>query len=103
MVYYRVNRTSSIPVFAKSMISDRVSAMYSSALEANVSAFSKFEGWFINELNLENEYKVSKADHLYELDSLRAMFVMHLKISFDCRKNSITDIRIDRDTKIDRF
>ena len=41
MVYYRVNRTSSIPVFAKSMISDRVSAMYSSALEANVSAFFK--------------------------------------------------------------
>lgn len=103
MVYYRVNRTSSIPVFAKSMISDRVSAMYSSALEANVSAFSKFEGWFINELNLENEYKVSKADHLYELDSLRNVRNAFKKFLSIVGENSITDIRIDRDAKSTDF
>jgi predicted ATP-binding protein involved in virulence len=103
MVYYRVNRTSSIPVFAKSMISDRVSAMYSSALEANVSAFSKFEGWFINELNLENEYKVSKADHLYELDSLRNVRNAFKKFLSIVGENSITDIRIDRDSKSTDF
>ncbi|HMT78106.1 MAG TPA: AAA family ATPase [Saprospiraceae bacterium] len=103
MVYYRVNRTSSIPVFAKSMISDRVSAMYSSALEANVSAFSKFEGWFINELNLENEYKVSKADHLYELDSLRNVRNAFKNFLSIVGENSITDIRIDRDAKSTDF
>lgn len=98
LTYYRVNRTNVIPEISLHSIENPILLAYSEGLASRNSAFTKFENWFINELNIENENKVDKkADSSYELPSLahiRKAFKNFLSI---IGEEKITDIRIARD------
>lgn len=97
LVYYRVNRTTTINKGTFHKIIEPASAAYSDALDAKTSSFSKFEDWFINELTIENEYIVKHSDFSFQLPSLKNVRSAFKLFLGKLGANAITDIRIDRD------